>query len=53
MKKMNARMKDIDIKYHFSREPQNQGKVEFKYGPTEDMVVDILSKPLASIKTST
>lgn len=51
--KLNSRTKHIDIKYHFTRELENTGKVEFKYCPTEKMIADILTKPLASIKMKT
>lgn len=48
--KLSSRTKHIDIKYHYIRELANNGEAEFKYCPTEKMIADILTKPLASIK---
>ena len=43
---LHKRTKHIDIKYHFVREKTQDGTVELKYCPTNDMVADILTKPL-------
>lgn len=48
--KLNPRTKHIDIKYHFTREIHKSGEIEFMYCPTEHMVADILTKPLAAVK---
>ena len=43
---LHKRTKHIDIKYHFVREKTQDGAVELKYCPTNDMVADIFTKPL-------
>ena len=43
----HARTKHIDIQYHFVRNCVDDGKLELKYCPTEDMVADGLTKTLA------
>lgn len=41
----HARSKHIDIRYHFVREVQN-GAIVLKYVATDEMLADILTKPL-------
>jgi hypothetical protein len=43
----HARTKHINIQYHFIRECVENGLIELKYCPTEDMVADGLTKALA------
>ena len=43
---LHKRTKHIDIKYHFVREKTQDGTIELKYCPTNEMVADILTKPL-------
>jgi len=38
------RAKQIDIRYRFIRSPQEIGKVTIKYSPTQDMIVDLMTK---------
>ena len=46
----HTRSKHIDIQYHFLREKVTDCTVQLQYCPTEDMVADILTKPLAKEK---
>lgn len=43
------RTKHIDIKYHLVRDLLNEGKFKLSYCPSNDMVADILTKPLAKV----
>lgn len=40
------RTKHIDIKYHFIREQQEEGKINIQYVSTQDQLADIFTKPL-------
>ncbi len=42
----HARTKHINIHYHFIREAVQDGIVDLRYCPTEDMLADLLTKPL-------
>lgn len=42
----HARTKHIDIRYHFVRERVQDGAITLKYIGTDEMVADILTKPL-------
>ena len=42
----HSRSKHIDIRFHFIREAQENGLIQIKYCPTEDMLADLLTKPL-------
>ena len=44
------RSKHIDIRYHFIRSVLEQGKINLKYCPTEDMVTDVFIKPPTKFK---
>jgi hypothetical protein len=42
----HSRTKHIDIRYHFIRQNIQDGFISLQYCPTEEMVADILTKPL-------
>ena len=44
--RINPRTKHIDVRYHFLRDLQEQGQMDLRYCPTEEMLADILTKPL-------
>ena len=44
--KFHARMKHIDLQYHFICEAVKDGKIQVKYVPTDDNMSDIFTKPL-------
>lgn len=48
--KTSTRTKHIDTKFHFVRDLKVMGKIDFEYCPTENMLADILTKPLEKIK---
>ena len=43
----HPRTKHIDVQHHFIREKLKNQKICLKYSPTEDMIADVLTKPLA------
>ena len=45
-----SRIKHIDIRYHFLRESVSEAVITLSYVPTNDMVADGLTKPLAKPK---
>ncbi len=44
------RCKHVDIKYHFIRSTVTDGKVLLEYCPTDQMVVDLMTKPATKFK---
>ena len=46
----HSRSQHIDIKHHFVREAIESQLIELAYCPTEEMVADILTKPLAKVQ---
>jgi hypothetical protein len=42
----HARSKHFDIKSHYIREKIRDGTIEDVYCPTDDMIADVLTKPL-------
>lgn len=45
----DSRTKHIDIRYHFIREFVDDGKAKILWKPTDEMIADDLTKPLAPI----
>jgi hypothetical protein len=46
----HARMKHIDVRYHFIRYVVEEGSIHLVYCPTNEMVADALTKALPSAK---
>lgn len=44
------RTKHIDTRYHYTRELSSSGVIELRYCPSEEMLADILTKPLGATK---
>jgi hypothetical protein len=44
----HKRTKHIDIRYHFVREKVESGQVLLEYCPTQEMLADIMTKPIAA-----
>jgi hypothetical protein len=44
------RTKHIDITYHFARERVMRGDIDLDYCKTDDMVADVMTKALPSVK---
>ena len=42
--------KHIEIKYHYIQDMVQRGVVKLQYLPTEEQVVDVLTKPLSHVK---
>jgi hypothetical protein len=51
--RFHARTKHIDVHFHFVRQTVDQGHIQIKYIPTEDMVADMFTKSLARTKFET
>lgn len=49
---LHDRSKHIDIRYHFVRDAVSDRIIEVKYLPTNDMIADILTKSLQSVKNA-
>ena len=43
----------IDIRYHFVREKIEDGQVALEYCPTQDMLADIMTKPIPATQLCT
>ena len=46
----HKRTKHVDLRHHFVRDMVSAGQMEIKYLPTNEMVADILTKSLGSVK---
>jgi hypothetical protein len=42
----HSRSKHIDVQYHYSRQLVEYGKIKLDYCPTDEMLADVLTKPL-------
>jgi hypothetical protein len=47
-----GRSKHMDVRYHFCREKVESGDIEVQYCATENMLADVLTKPLVSARHS-
>ena len=45
----HERSKHIDLRYHFIREQITAGTITVQYVPTDRMIADVLTKPLARV----
>lgn len=48
--KISNRSKHIDVKYHFIKDIIKQNKIKLKYCCTNEILADILTKPLSNIR---
>jgi kynurenine formamidase len=48
----NGRSKHMDVRYHLCREKLEIGDIEVQYCATENMLADVLTKPLVSARHS-
>ena len=46
----HSRTKHIDVEYHFIREKVENKEVNIVYCPTDDMIADLLTKPLSKVR---
>lgn len=46
--RVNPRTKHTNVKFHFLRDLQGQGLPDLQHCPTEDIIVDIFTKPLTA-----
>ena len=43
---MHGRSKHIDVRFHFLRDLTNDGEVELVHSKTQDLLADLMTKPL-------
>ena len=46
----DRRLKHMDLSYHFIRDFVEQGRIDIRYVPTDEMIADTLTKPLGRTK---
>jgi hypothetical protein len=46
----HGRTKHIDVHFHFIRQTVTQNHITLQYCPTDDMIADTFTKPLARFK---
>ena len=44
------RSKQIEMRYHFIRDPVQRGALKLQYIHTDEHIADILTKPLSALK---
>ena len=49
----HSNTKHIDVQHHFIREKLKNQEICLKYCPTEDMIAEVLTKPLAKVRHQT
>jgi hypothetical protein len=49
--KIPNRTKHIDTRYNFAKDLKAKGQMKFTYCASEDMIADILTKPLVAVQT--
>lgn len=47
---VSRRSKHVETKNHYIREMQTNGEIQAVYCPTEEMIADMLTKPLQAVK---
>ena len=50
MKRFSNRTKHVAVKYYFTSDLKEHGKVDFRYCPTDRNIADMLTKPLKRVK---
>ena len=48
--KFSSKSKHIEVRYHFAKDLKQKNLVNFQYCPSENMIADMLTKPLESVK---
>lgn len=48
--KFSNRTKHIDTKYHFAKNLSNSGDIQFMYCSSENMIADLLTKPVSRVR---
>lgn len=49
-KKISNRTKHVDTKYHYVKDLKEKSILDYKYCPTDQMLADMLTKPLGAVK---
>lgn len=49
---VNRKSKHVETKHHFVRQLKQEGVIDPQYLPTEEMIADMMTKPLQNIKLS-
>ena len=47
---IGRRSKHIETKFHFVRELQQKKEIDVRYCPTDEMIADMMTKPLQTVK---